>query len=80
MQEVAEHFAAVLSRACTLCLKWVLTGVRVGWHLQVLCMTVPGGFGGMKMMPEVLSKVRQLRERFPAMDIQVRGQGLGLTA
>lgn len=33
-------------------------------------MTVMPGFGGQKMMPEVLSKVTALRQAFPSVDIQ----------
>jgi hypothetical protein len=41
--------------------------------LQVLCMTVEPGFGGQELIPAVLEKVRQLRAKFPGVDIQVDG-------
>ncbi len=40
---------------------------------MVLVMTVNPGYGGQKMIPECLEKVRWLRERCPDMDIQVDG-------
>lgn len=36
-------------------------------------MTVECGFGGQQFQAQVLSKVEQLRSRFPALDIQVDG-------
>jgi len=40
---------------------------------MVLFMSVNPGFGGQKFMPEVLDKVRWLREHFPNLDIQIDG-------
>jgi ribulose-phosphate 3-epimerase len=46
----------------------------------VLFMTVNPGFGGQKMIPEVLVKVKKVREAFPNLHIQVDGGVNGDTA
>ena len=40
---------------------------------MALVMTVNPGYGGQKMIPECLDKVRWIRTRYPHLDIQVDG-------
>ncbi len=45
----------------------------------VLIMSVEPGYSGQKFMPEVLEKVKELRRRFPGLDIEIDGGVSGST-
>ena len=40
---------------------------------QVLILSVEPGFGGQKFQPAAMSKVRALRDAFPALQLEVDG-------
>ena len=41
--------------------------------VQVLCLSVEPGFGGQKFQPEAMTKVRKLRDAYPALQLEVDG-------
>ena len=41
--------------------------------MQALCLSVEPGFGGQKFQPEAMTKVRKLRDAFPALQLEVDG-------
>ena len=41
--------------------------------VQALCLSVEPGFGGQKFQPEAMTKVRKLRDAFPALQLEVDG-------
>ena len=47
---------------------------------QVLVMSVHPGFGGQSFIPDVLEKVRHIRQRAPSLDIEIDGGISGHTA
>ena len=41
--------------------------------VQALCLSVEPGFGGQKFQPEAMTKIRKLRDAFPALQLEVDG-------
>lgn len=72
IREAGMHVGVAL-RPATQITEDLKTVVVEGLVDMVLIMTVDPGFGGQSFMPEPVEKVRELRELFPSLNLQVDG-------